>query len=86
MPPVIDEQKCVRCGTCANICNSAILLFDRKSPAPPQVVFPEECWHCEACVVDCPADAIHMRFPLAYSLMYVASSTLKPEEQNRARH
>ena len=55
MPPVIDEQKCVRCGTCANICNSAILLFDRKSPAPPQVVFPEECWHCEACVVDCPA-------------------------------
>lgn len=78
MPPIIDEQKCIACGTCANICNSAIFLFDRKNPHVPEVKFPDECWHCEACMADCPKGAIRMRFPLAYSIMHVSASTLKP--------
>lgn len=86
MPPVIDKNKCISCGTCANICNSAIFLFDRKNPQPPEVKFPEECWHCEACVYDCPKQAIKMRFPISYSLMFVDSDTLKPAEANHDRH
>ncbi|HIV65924.1 MAG TPA: 4Fe-4S binding protein, partial [Candidatus Mailhella excrementigallinarum] len=29
MPPVIDRNKCVGCGTCADICNSHIFVHDR---------------------------------------------------------
>lgn len=82
MPPVIDAEKCVKCGTCWDICNSALFSFDRKAPAVPAVTYPEECWHCEACVMDCPVHAIHLSFPLAYSIMYVKSSSLHPKEKN----
>lgn len=76
MPPVIDAAKCTACGTCAEICNSAIFVFERGTDARPRIKFPEECWHCEACVLDCPAGAIRLRLPLSYSLLYVDASTL----------
>ncbi len=41
MPPVIDRNKCVGCGTCADICNSNIFVFDRAVDRVPQVRFPE---------------------------------------------
>jgi adenylylsulfate reductase subunit B len=28
------------------------------------VSYPEECWHCGACMMDCPVDAIRLELPL----------------------
>ena len=81
MPPVIDPQKCTGCGTCADICNSGLFTFDRKKDATPQVTFPDECWHCDSCVLDCPAGAIRLRLPSCYSLMYVEADTLHPKHK-----
>ncbi len=76
MPPVIDHEKCIGCGTCADICNSDIFVFDRTVDKTPVVKFPEECWHCESCVLDCPSSAITLRLPLSYSLMHIDASIL----------
>lgn len=37
----------------------------------PQVRYPEECWHCRACVMDCPTGAIDIRYPLPYMMLNV---------------
>lgn len=52
--PVIDEQKCVHCGLCADACvfNALAVLTDRV------LVFPELCHGCGACSALCPTRAI----------------------------
>lgn len=77
MPPVINREKCIGCGTCADICNSHILRHKSQTDPVPHVKFPEECWHCNSCVLDCPVGAITLRTPLPYSLMHVKASSLK---------
>ena len=43
---------------------------------PPEVAYGEECWHCNACVLDCPAKAVSLRLPLNYMLLHVDADTL----------
>lgn len=82
MPPVIDPETCTGCGTCATICNSQIFapLPPRRAGEKnvPRVRYPEECWHCDSCVLDCPAGAIRLRLPLPYSLLYADAAELRP--------
>ena len=80
MPPLIDREKCTGCGTCAEICNSDLFVFDRSVDKFPRIKFPEECWHCDSCVLDCPVGAISLRIPLSYGLMHVDASTLTTKE------
>lgn len=70
MPPYIDPEKCTRCGVCVDICNSHIFTQDAEKQEPPVVKFPEECWHCNSCVIDCKTGAIQLRIPLTHSLLY----------------
>lgn len=70
MPPVIDPKKCVGCGTCAQIC--CMDIFGPSAPKEvPEVRYPEECWHCRACVMDCPKGAIELRYPLPMMMLSV---------------
>lgn len=78
MPPIIDRKVCVGCGTCADICNSHIFVHDRTVDKVPVVKFPDECWHCDSCVMDCPVGAIRLRIPLPYSLLHVRADSLRP--------
>lgn len=83
MPPYIDSTKCTGCGTCAEICNSQIFVFDRKTDAVPRIVFPDECWHCDSCVMDCPSGAINLRIPLPFTLLHVDAAGLQPKETTK---
>lgn len=69
MPPRIDPTLCIGCGTCSAICNSDIFEFRSGAMSRPEVRYPDECWHCNACVLDCPARAITLRIPLTYLLL-----------------
>lgn len=75
MPPLIDREKCIGCGICAEICPLQVLRQE-KPEEPPVVAYGEECWHCNACVLDCPKQAISLRLPLNYRLLYVNASSL----------
>jgi len=73
MPPVIDKTKCNKCGVCIAICPLDVL--HSSSEGFPETRYPEECWHCNACKLDCSKQAIHLRFPLPTMLSYTAAST-----------
>ncbi len=70
MPPIIDEDKCTACGVCVNVCPQDVYWGSEKKKMPV-VSYPEECWHCNACVLDCPVEgAIRLRIPLPLSICY----------------
>lgn len=70
MPPVIDREKCVRCGRCVELCSQDV-FFGSEKKQTPQVAYPEECWHCNACVEGCPeVGAIRLRIPSPMMVCY----------------
>lgn len=71
MPPVIDKEKCIACGVCSDICPCDVIHLDQEDL--PEVTYPEECWHCNACVLDCASEAIRLRVPLPAMMLYVDS-------------
>ena len=60
MPPVFNE-KCIKCFKCIDMCPGDIL---RESEEGPVVTYPDECWHCGACMMDCPSGAVHVKLPI----------------------
>lgn len=81
MPPVIDYSKCVSCTTCAQICPLDVLRTEGKGAGRRVVVrYPDECWHCRACAMECPKEAITMRYPLSH--MMFTMTVPKKEAKN----
>lgn len=76
MPPVIDPDKCVGCGVCADICPTQVFMRSKEKETP-RVAFPDECWHCNACVLDCKQQAVSLRVPMQYMLLHVDAQNLK---------
>lgn len=67
MPPVIDRTKCIGCGMCADVCPLQVFRHDPKKDKIPEVRRPYECWHCNACVLDCSASPpARARVPTQY--------------------
>jgi len=70
MPPIINKENCIACGQCADVCPMDV-FFGSEENEIPVVAYPDECWHCNACVLDCPVDdAIKLRIPLPLSICY----------------
>lgn len=60
LPPVIDPEKCCKCGICDKHCPLDVIHFQEKQI--PLVKYPDECWHCGSCRQDCPEKAISIVF------------------------
>ena len=76
MPPVIHRELCVGCGTCADICPTQVFRHIPGEDKVPRILFGEECWHCNSCVLDCPRGAVELRIPIPFMMLHVASSSL----------
>jgi NAD-dependent dihydropyrimidine dehydrogenase PreA subunit len=57
----IDLSCCTRCGLCAEFCPGHVLALDRDGQ--PFERYPEDCWYCGVCQVECPAECITVVFP-----------------------
>ena len=63
MPPVVDNTKCKKCGKCVDVCPVDVFYGSKKSQIP-NVSYGEDCYFCCACALECPEEAITLRFPL----------------------
>ncbi|MBD3191075.1 MAG: P-loop NTPase [Candidatus Heimdallarchaeota archaeon] len=55
--PLVDDEKCTRCGHCAEVCE-----FNALAVVPQEVIFFEQlCMSCAACWELCPENAITTR-------------------------
>jgi len=52
--PVVDEEKCVACGTCGEICQYSAIVCLNKTV----LTFDKMCHGCGGCALACPAGAI----------------------------
>jgi len=55
--PVVDDEKCISCGKCAEICQFKAITIIGEKP----LVFPEMCHDCGGCFAVCPTGAIAMK-------------------------
>ncbi len=70
MPPIINKKKCIACGICADVCPQDVFFGSKKKEAPV-VSYPDECWHCNACVQECPEEgAIRLRIPVPMMVLH----------------
>lgn len=76
-PLIYDEEKCIGCNACAEICQCDIILPNPEKGKYPIVMFPGECYYCGACVMVCPKEgAIRLQHPVMNRAKFVP---VKPE-------
>ena len=56
MIKAIDEQSCIGCGLCEDVCPVDVLR--RSNDGKVYIAYPEDCYFCWACISICPTDAI----------------------------
>jgi formate hydrogenlyase subunit 6/NADH:ubiquinone oxidoreductase subunit I len=63
-----DEQKCVGCRHCLEVCPTDVMMPNPEKGKPPIVLYPEECWFCGGCVEECDHDAITLVHPASQNI------------------
>ena len=71
-PLAFDENLCVGCNRCVNVCQVDIMIPNPEKGKPPVVIYPGECWYCGSCVMACPKKgAIKLTHPLMNRAKFV---------------
>lgn len=52
----INNDKCISCGKCLEVCPGNLLAKDKNGKS--FIRYPKECWGCAACVKECSVGAI----------------------------
>lgn len=76
-PITIDSKKCVGCLSCVNACPIDLMMPPEKKGDMPVIAYPDECWYCGACAMECPTDAIVLKHPLMNQPRWVDKDKLK---------
>ena len=62
---LINAKLCTGCKQCIEVCRSDVMVPNLEKGKPPIVLYPDECWFCGCCVIDCPVPgAIKMEHQL----------------------
>jgi len=75
-PISFDGAKCTGCNSCVNACPIDLLLPSRSKGETPTVGYPDECWYCGCCVMECAFGAVKLRHPLMNRARWVDKDSL----------
>ncbi len=53
-PITFNQNICVGCNKCIEVCQVDILIPNPEEGKPPIVLYPGECWYGGCCVAECP--------------------------------
>ena len=63
MPVKINYHRCNGCKACYNHCPADLFGWDEERDIP-YIAYPDECWHCGICKMECPVEkAIELTLP-----------------------
>ncbi|MBW1998947.1 MAG: ferredoxin family protein [Deltaproteobacteria bacterium] len=62
MPMRIDYHRCKGCKSCYSNCPGDVIGWDKERMIP-YLAYPNECWHCGVCRMECPENAIELTLP-----------------------
>ena len=79
-PISFDGAKCVGCNRCLEACQMDVFLPAAGRGEHPVVAYPDECWYCGCCVMECPMDAIKLHHPLMNRTRWVSKASLTRKE------
>lgn len=57
------SDNCIGCAICVDMCPGDVLEMN-ASHTKPVVVYPDECWYCGVCRLECSVDAVTYQFPI----------------------
>ena len=79
---LVNEEKCIGCNRCMEACMIDVMTPGEKG-SHPVVSYPDECWYCGCCVMECPTGAISLHHPLMNQTRWVEkASLLKNRKEN----
>ena len=55
MPAIVDEDTCIGCGACVDVCSVDAISMNEKAK-----IDTDTCTECGACVDECPVEAISL--------------------------
>jgi ferredoxin len=55
MPAIVDEDTCIGCGACVDVCPVDAISMNDKAK-----IDADSCTECGACVDECPVEAISL--------------------------
>jgi len=53
----VDHGLCTGCKICYDGCPLDVFGWDGENDVP-LISYPDECWYCGACEIDCPVNAV----------------------------
>ncbi len=56
-----NQESCTGCGACVKYCPGHVLEMGPEGI--PYERYPDDCWYCGVCQVECPQDCITLLFP-----------------------
>lgn len=71
-PLIFDQELCIGCNRCADVCQVDIMIPNPEKGRHPVVLYPGECYYCGSCVMACPRKgAIRLEHPLMNQAKFV---------------
>jgi len=78
----IDQEKCIACGLCAQICIEEVFECNEKNKLP-RIVDEAKCIRCGHCAAICPAEALKHNDMNMQNFIPVENLSIEPEQMER---
>ena len=76
-PILFNEELCIGCNSCVNVCQVDILVPNPEKGKAPIVAYPGECYYCGCCGMACPTGALELRHPLMNQAKFIPKKEMK---------